>query len=44
MNALRFIDQAALPAILAELLGEPSSLAWIIHDFASKKRKGALKD
>jgi hypothetical protein len=21
-----------------------SQLAWIIHDFASKKRKGALKD
>jgi hypothetical protein len=21
-----------------------SLLAWIIHDFASKKRKGALKD
>jgi hypothetical protein len=20
------------------------ALAWIIHDFASKKRKGALKD
>jgi hypothetical protein len=22
----------------------PLPLAWIIHDFASKKRKGALKD
>jgi len=24
--------------------GIPKLLAWIIHDFASKKRKGALKD
>jgi hypothetical protein len=29
---------------LAGVLPHRGSLAWIIHDFASKKRKGALKD
>ena len=27
-----------------QLLRDADALAWIIHDFASKKRKGALKD
>jgi hypothetical protein len=29
---------------VTSLSNSTGSLAWIIHDFASKKRKGALKD
>jgi hypothetical protein len=28
----------------AVLETNPETLAWIIHDFAGEKRKGALKD
>jgi hypothetical protein len=44
-----FGDSDISTAMLESVTGEKSIkvqelLAWIIHDFASKKRKGALKD
>ena len=35
---------SAIPALLLIFMSVHSSLAWIIHDFTGKKRKGALKD
>jgi hypothetical protein len=47
VNELEFrktkFDVAAMRASL-QPTPLPSGLAWIIHDFAGEKRKGALKD